>query len=173
MNGPVSQTQAFWAFSLDVYARPRVAELCIKLQDDYGFDVNLMLLGLWLAKTGPTALDEQGLAALRAAAAPFNDNLVHPLRRARRWAKPLAGTASDPEAEAVRRDLYAAIKQSELKAERLVQSALIECLGRQRHLRCETAEAAAVSSLENYRRNLGAPSSAGAAVAELILRTLA
>ena len=34
---------AFWQFSLDVYARPQVAELCLALQDEHNFDVNAVL----------------------------------------------------------------------------------------------------------------------------------
>ncbi|MCG8546534.1 MAG: TIGR02444 family protein, partial [Alphaproteobacteria bacterium] len=33
---------AFWNFSLRAYARPGVADACIRLQDRYGVDVNVL-----------------------------------------------------------------------------------------------------------------------------------
>ena len=46
----------FWQFSLEVYARPQVADLCLVLQDEHGFDVNILLLCLWLAQGEGRAL---------------------------------------------------------------------------------------------------------------------
>lgn len=169
MNESATDAEAFWAFSLEVYAKPQVAELCIALQDEYGFDVNLLLLSLWVAETERTVFDAERFGELREAVAPLNDNLVHPLRRARRWAKP-----SDPVAETARHKLYGALKQVELKAERLVQAALVGALAAglaQRH-ETPTHQAAAKASLERYRQNIGAPETATAPLAQLIVKAL-
>ncbi|MGC2412860.1 MAG: TIGR02444 family protein, partial [Stellaceae bacterium] len=39
--------EAFWRFSLALYARPGVAEALIALQDRAALEVNLILFGLW------------------------------------------------------------------------------------------------------------------------------
>lgn len=169
MQEAAIDAESFWAFSLEVYARPRVAELCIALQDEFGFDVNLLLLGLWVAETDRTALDTERIGELREAAAALNDNLVQPLRRARRWAKP-----SEPVAETPRHKFYGALKQVELKAERLVQAALVEALvgGLARGGEAQTPQAAATVSLEKYRQAIGAPEAASIPLAQLIDRAL-
>jgi uncharacterized protein (TIGR02444 family) len=169
MNESATDAEAFWAFSLEVYAKPQVAELCIALQDEYGFDVNLLLLGLWVAETQRKALDAERIRELREAVAPLNDNLVQPLRRVRRWAKP-----SDPVIETARYKLYGALKQVELNAERLVQAALVEALrpGLARVDEMPTPQAAARASLERYRQFLEAPDAAAVPLAQLIVRAL-
>ena len=43
----------FWDFSLEIYAKPGVAQACLALQDECGADVNLLLFCCW---AGP--LDE-------------------------------------------------------------------------------------------------------------------
>lgn len=169
MDELATAADAFWAFSLEVYARPQVAELCIALQDEYGFDVNVLLLGLWIAETERTAFEAKLIRELREAVAPLNDNLVHPLRRSRRWVKP-----ADPVAETPRHKLYGALKQVELKAERLVQAALMETLatGLVRGGESPTPQAAATVSLENYQKAIGAPDAASTPLAQLIFRAL-
>lgn len=169
MNEPATDAEAFWAFSLEVYAKPQVAELGIALQDECGFDVNLLLLGLWVAVTQRKALDAERICELREAVAPLNDNLVQPLRRARRWAKP-----SDPVTETARHKLYGALKQVELQAERLVQMALVEASrpGLARGDEMPTPQAAARASLERYRQSIEAPEAAAAPLAQLIVRAL-
>ncbi|KFD25744.1 hypothetical protein IH86_24020 [Sphingobium yanoikuyae] len=169
MNESATDAEAFWAFSLEVYAKPQVAELCIALQDEYGFDVNLLLLGLWVAEMQRKALDAERICELREAVAQLNDNLVHPLRRARRWAKP-----SDPVAETPRHKIYGALKQVELEAERLVQAEMVETLaaGLQRGGETPTPQAAARASLERYRQSIEAPDSATAPLAQLIVKAL-
>ncbi len=169
MNESATDAKAFWAFSLEVYAKPQVAELCIALQDEYGFDVNLLLLGLWVAETQRKALDAEGICELREAVAPLNDNLVHPLRWARRWAKP-----SDRVAETAQHKIYGALKQVELEAERLVQMALVEASrpGLTQGDEMSTPQAAASASLERYRQSIEAPDAAVAPLVQLMVRAL-
>ena len=38
----------FWQYSLTIYENPNVKTLCLKLQDHWHFNVNLMLLCCWL-----------------------------------------------------------------------------------------------------------------------------
>ena len=41
----------FWDFSLQVYRKPGVADVCLALQEDYGADVNMLLFCGWYGAT--------------------------------------------------------------------------------------------------------------------------
>jgi uncharacterized protein (TIGR02444 family) len=115
---PVDEGAAdeFWAFSLDLYARPGVAEACLRLQDAHGLDVNVLLLCCWLARRG-CRVSAADLAAAEARAAPLRTHVLVPLRAARRALKtmPLTGAAA----------LYAQVKAVELAVEREEQRLLV------------------------------------------------
>jgi uncharacterized protein (TIGR02444 family) len=108
--------EEFWAFSLDLYARPGVAAACLRLQDAHALDVNLLLLCCWLARRG-CRLTAADLAAAEARAAPLRARVLEPLRAARQALKtlPVAGAAA----------LYAQVKQVELAAEREEQRVIV------------------------------------------------
>ena len=105
--------EAFWRFSLALYARPGVADALIAIQDRAARDVNLILYGLWLGATRGHLLTTAELAALEAVIAPIADTAVAPLRRLRRQLKPHA----DPDLAVLRRRITAL----EIAAERRVQ----------------------------------------------------
>jgi uncharacterized protein (TIGR02444 family) len=107
--------EAFWRFSLALYARPGVAGALIALQDRAGADVNLVLYALWLGVRG-VRLDAAALAEAAAAIAPINGAAVAPLRGMRRQLR----DTDDPGRAALRRRILGL----ELAAERLVQSRL-------------------------------------------------
>lgn len=73
----------FWGFSLALYSRPRVAEYCLRLQDDAGANVNLLLFCCWTGRRG-IALDAQGLAAAAATIEDWQVRVLQPLRARRR-----------------------------------------------------------------------------------------
>jgi uncharacterized protein (TIGR02444 family) len=108
--------EAFWRFSLMLYARPGVAAALIGLQDRAGRNVNLILFGLWLALGRGRQLDAAGLARARAAMARLDRDVVLPLRDLRRALK----GDSDPDIEELRRRVLAL----EVAAERRVQARL-------------------------------------------------
>lgn len=104
----------FWAFSLSLYDRPGAAAACLELQDRFGADVNLLLLGFWRARRGYAGWAAAELERVEAAVAPVNA-VLQPLRDARRGLKRLCEI--EPTAEA----LYAEIKSLELKLEQVAQ----------------------------------------------------
>ncbi|HEX3498043.1 MAG TPA: TIGR02444 family protein [Stellaceae bacterium] len=116
-DAPSADADEFWAFSLAVYSRPAVAAACLRLQDELGLDVNLLLLCCWLARSGRGRLSADDLAAAEARAAPWRRTVVEPLRAIRRALKTMADTASA--------SLYAEIKRLELRAEREEQRKLL------------------------------------------------
>ena len=76
----------FWNFTLAVYNRSGVAEACIRLQDECGADVNLVLFILWQAFEG-REMTSQGVAEVEAAVGEWQGKVVRPLRESRRWLK--------------------------------------------------------------------------------------
>src|SRR5229473_2579006 len=76
--------EAFWRFSLALYARPGVADALIAIQDRAARDVNLILFGLWLGASHGRLLAAGELAGSEAAIAPIAAAAVAPLRRLRR-----------------------------------------------------------------------------------------
>ena len=110
--------EAFWRFSLMVYARPGVAAALIGLQDRAGHNVNLILFGIWLAAGCRRSLDRADLARSHAAIEKFDGSVVSPLRTLRRTLK----SDPDPDVQNLRRRVLAL----ELVAERCVQARLAE-----------------------------------------------
>lgn len=108
----------FWAFSLTLYDRPGVAEACLALQDGFGADVNLLLLGFWRARQGYAGWAPGEIGRMEAAVAPVNAVLV-PFRAARRALKALQ--ADEPAAPG----LYAEARALELKLEQVAQVWLV------------------------------------------------
>lgn len=104
-----------WAFSLAVYDRPEVAGACLALQDKHGLDVNLLLFCCWAGVRGQK-LTRAKLKRLDAAVAGWRQQVVHPLRAARRHLK----SERDDDAQ----DLRAKIMQLEIEAERQEQTRL-------------------------------------------------
>jgi uncharacterized protein (TIGR02444 family) len=109
----IAAGEAFWRFSLALYARPGVADALIRVQDRAGRDVNLILFGLWLGASQGRRLAAAELAGAEAVIAPIASAAVAPLRRLRRQLK----AAADPDLQALRRR----IAGLEIAAERRVQ----------------------------------------------------
>lgn len=118
--GVAPEETPFWQFSGALYARRGVAEACLALQQRHGLDVNLLLFCAWAGSNG-RRLDGGDLGLLRSAARPWHDQVVAPLRAARRWLKQ---QTSVPETlgEAFREE----VKALELQAEMLEQLMLYQ-----------------------------------------------
>ena len=105
---------SFWVFSTGFYAREGVAAECLRLQDEHGVDVNLLLYCLWCASLG-RALDGDCLEALDSAVAEWRDKVVVRLRGLRRS---LTGSGVD--------EIREAVKAAELLAEQRQQRMMYE-----------------------------------------------
>ncbi len=121
MSSPLSPTCGLWEFSLYHYARPGVSDLCLRLQDEHGANVNIVLWTLWLGLRGQL-LDAAQLAQAQRKVHAWDQHYILPLRQLRRRLKVEFGT-SDDSIEAVRTQ----IKQAELLAEKHLQR-LLEAL---------------------------------------------
>ncbi|MFZ2005341.1 MAG: TIGR02444 family protein [Stellaceae bacterium] len=122
--GRTLAAEAFWRFSLMIYARPGIADALIGLQDRDGHNVNLILFGVWLGLCETIRLDAAGLACAKAAIAGIDRDVVIPLRDLRRALKP----DPDPDIRALRRRVLAL----EIAAERRVQARLSASIGRRK-----------------------------------------
>jgi uncharacterized protein (TIGR02444 family) len=106
---------AFWRFSLAVYASDGVAQECLALQDAFELDVNLLLFCAWMGSRTivltPSHLEAAGLAV-----EIWHAGVVRPLRGVRQQIKALARD----EFEAFRSQ----VKSLELEAEQIEQAML-------------------------------------------------
>lgn len=107
-----SAGEAFWRFSLALYARPGAAPALIALQDRAGRDANLILFALWLGATQGRETNAGALAQAAAETAPLSA-VAAQARALRRALKP----AAEPALQALRRRVLGL----ELAAERRVQ----------------------------------------------------
>ena len=80
------RSNPFWQYSLKLYACDGVAELCLRLQDEGGLDVNLLLYCLWQGSQ-ERSLQPPSLSEVCRVSAPWRREVVESLRRARRWMK--------------------------------------------------------------------------------------
>ena len=98
-----------WSFSLGLYARPGVEDICLTLQKN-GANVCLLLCAAWLGWRG-VGCSAQRAAHLRLAAQPWHDDVVRPLRELRQRWRQTAG--QDAELAQLREQ----VKKLELQAE--------------------------------------------------------
>ena len=111
---PHPQGSPFWRFSLGFYRQPGVGAACIRLQDEAGVDVNMLLYLLWHAAL-ERKLTRAEVAAIEQRIAPWRDQVVMPLRTIRRAIKVPPPVIAAATVEAYRTK----IKNVELEAERL------------------------------------------------------
>lgn len=104
---------AFWTFSLNIYARPETANHLIELQDRVGLDVNLALLCHWCDQHRSFPHKTSWILMLRTSQF-WQDEILSPYRNRRRREK------DSPD--------YEYFKRQELALERQAQKALIAAL---------------------------------------------
>ncbi len=104
-----------WDWSLQAYARPAVAEACLRLQDEHGQNVPLLLWAIWAEARDPDLLTRAAEVARR-----WDAVAVTPLRVVRRTLK----AACPPVADAARVALREDVKAAELRAERVLLETL-------------------------------------------------
>jgi len=146
---PRADKSRFWQFSLALYARERVPETCLRLQDQHGVDVNVLLYCLFRASEGHR-LTGAGIAAMDRQVSPWRAEVVRPLRAIRRVMKetPLLVDAGT---QARLRDR---IKACELEAEQAQQLEL-ERIGSGLDVTSTEPRHAAVANYRAYAEALG------------------
>jgi len=102
----------FWDWAVKVYDGEGVAEACLRLQDEDGQNVPLLLWAIWLACEG-LAVNESQARKAADLARNWSNELIAPLRLLRRRLKTELSTGD----EALRLPLREKIKTIELEAE--------------------------------------------------------
>ncbi len=119
MNMHNTMSEGLWDFSNRVYRKPDVSQCCLSLQDLYGLDVNLLLFACWHARSRglfEPALVEKALTFSSA----WADQVVKPLRSARRWMKVHSGNNLVEDFQRLREE----IKTLELQCEKYQEHTL-------------------------------------------------
>jgi uncharacterized protein (TIGR02444 family) len=118
---------AFWNFSGAVYGADAVQNECLTLQDQFGLDVNLILLCAFAGAIHGVALMPDDIASARALVGPWHKDIVSSLRAMRRRLKTI-DTPGAVSAKAAA-DLRTQVKAAELEAERIEQMMLEQWAG--------------------------------------------
>jgi len=139
---------SLWAFSLAFYARPDVPPLLLRLQDECGADVNMLLFGLWRA-FARKALALNDVRAIDARVAAWRSEVVVPARALRRR---IRARQQDAAAAAA---LYDSAKRLELEAERIQQSLMQAAASAAPGSAAPSPGQAAVQNLETCARVMG------------------
>jgi uncharacterized protein (TIGR02444 family) len=144
---PQPEGSPFWRFSLGFYRQPGVGVACIRLQDESGVDVNILLYLLWHAAL-ERKLTRAEVEAIEQRIAPWRDQVVKPLRAIRRAIKIPPSVIESTTAEAYRTK----IKNVELEAERLQQEAMYDLAETSRFGEAASSpEEAAHANIDAYR----------------------
>jgi uncharacterized protein (TIGR02444 family) len=113
-----------WAFALALYARPGVADACLRLQSEAGVDVMLLLAVTFAAVKRRLRLTSEEINALDERCRPWREQIVRKLRTIRTELK----TGPQPAPSDDTEQLRSKIKALELEAEKLQNKLLAECL---------------------------------------------
>lgn len=110
----------FWNFSLQFYSKDDVEASCLKLQDDYGADINFLILAFYAASRRVRLIGP--LSLWSGDAARWRDNVIVPIRQIRRALK------SEHLQERVlsSRQFKNSLLAIELEAEKIGQRLLVE-----------------------------------------------
>ena len=142
MSNNATHGAAFWSFALATYERRTVREICLRLQDDHGLDVMILLSCLWAAHRGLPLAPAQ-IGAVVAAVGPWQTKVTGRLRRARRSAGKLAGANTETGL------LHSAILGAERAAERVTAELVAGVLASAQP--AKTPETALVLTIFNLR----------------------
>jgi uncharacterized protein (TIGR02444 family) len=140
---------AFWEFSLQLYARHGVADASLALQERFDADVNMLFFVLWAAENHRT-LNVADIRELIALVRPWRDEVVRPLRGARRFLKTTTWKTSETDS------LRKHIQQQELDAERLQQLFLETRLDAFAACAAAGCDDCAAQNLKNYAASINA-----------------
>ncbi|NYT67602.1 TIGR02444 family protein [Pusillimonas noertemannii] len=104
-----------WEFSLSTYKMQGVSTACLRLQDEYDLDVNVLLLCLFAGSRGHT-LSVQDFTLIETRVSPWRKSIIQVLRAARRSLKSERRSSGK-----IIEDLYTDVLATELKAEQYEQ----------------------------------------------------
>ncbi len=113
---------SFWNFSVAVYGVDAVQDECFTLQDQFGLDVNLVLLCAFAGAVHGVTLTPDDIESARELVGPWHKDIVGSLRSVRRRLKTIDAPCTATAKAAA--DLRIHVKDAELKSERIEQMML-------------------------------------------------
>ncbi|MDH5473563.1 MAG: TIGR02444 family protein [Gammaproteobacteria bacterium] len=154
----------FWNYSNSIYNHPEVENSCLKLQDKYQADINILLYCCWTGQK-QISLSENDIKILINISQPWQTNILSHLRSARKTLK-ISTVVIQKE---LREQAHKNICEMELNAEHMNQLALekainlkkksrnkksdvIDCVTHNLNLYCQQLET--VSSTEHIHAEL-------------------
>lgn len=111
---------SIWDWTLGVYGRPGVPEACLRLQDDFGQNTDLLLWAVWAETADPAILSEAAQLTRS-----WETTALIPLREVRRALKAPVSLVQAAARERLRED----VKAAELHAERVLLETLAGLCG--------------------------------------------
>lgn len=104
----------FWDFSTHLYNQDGVADACLRLQDEFNIDVNLILFCYWYGSCFGK-IESHQFQKVIGFSIQWRKQVVQPLRNVRRWMKQNSQTTGQLD------NLRERIKSNELAAEKYQQ----------------------------------------------------
>jgi uncharacterized protein (TIGR02444 family) len=110
----MGQVPSLWDFALSFYACPGVSDACLRLQDEHGIDINMLMFAAWAGQVRGVSLSEDDASQVIGASRPWQEQVVAPVRDLRRRLKKVDGLAGDAHLAG----MLDAVKALELQGER-------------------------------------------------------
>jgi len=143
----------FWDFSLRLYSSDGVPEVCLRLQDALGLDVNIAFFCLWWSNPEAALLDQERFDAIVRPAIEWHNAVVLPTRAARKAVKAELTRLSGDESTGVYRKLLEIEIETE-HAEQIILARSAEEQTRTRPRGSEVSSHRAARNIALYRRHL-------------------
>lgn len=118
------QSTSFWSFSNELYDKDGVNDACLRLQNGFQFDVNLVLFCFWAAHF-ERKLSAESWERVLYFSKKWKSQVVQPLRDTRKWMKSEAHHHSD---SIEFTELQKRIQMEELAAEKFQQEYIENCI---------------------------------------------
>ena len=143
----------FWNFSLTYYKHSNSSEILLRLQNEYGLDVNLILFALWVGRIQGAFLLAEHFQTLEDSIASWRHNIIQPLRKIRQTAK--LHTTLFPN---ISHGFLGMTADIELESERICQALLTqEYLNLKNLPKCSNRKNLAAGNLDTYFSLLAVP----------------
>ena len=126
----------FWTYSLNSYQIPEIEQACLRMQDKFQADVNILLYCCWVGQQ-KIQLTESDIKKLIVISHPWQSNILVHLRAARHTLKTSPVIIPDEQREQTRQQ----ISEMELNAEHMAQLALEKAINLRKKSRNKTLTA--------------------------------
>ncbi|MDH5765093.1 MAG: TIGR02444 family protein [Gammaproteobacteria bacterium] len=141
----------FWNYSINTYQLPTIERVCLKLQQLYDADINILLYCCWVGEKH-ILLDEKDIEKLIYVGQPWQTNILVHIRNAHHT----LNTSNVTLAEDVLEETRKSISEMEINAEHMAQLALEKAINlrnkpRNKHL---DSRDCALHNLQHYFQQL-------------------